>query len=146
MSALVWVVVGVRLHGVVEHILLLLDVTLDSALERRVADLVGAVRQGGEEAAGELVLALRAGLEESEATLDGELYRLVVAELEVQVAPLFGGAPVAAVERPVLEEVERASDRAARRLACPAPRTNPSSDRSALVRVALSVIRHILGE
>jgi hypothetical protein len=41
-------------------------------------------------------------------------YSLIVAELEVQVAPLFGGAPVAAVEVSALEEVERARDRAAR--------------------------------
>src|SRR5215210_1958272 len=63
-----------------------------------------------------LVLALGAGLEETKTTLDRELDRLVVAELEVQVSPLFGGAPVASEESPILEEVERPRDRAARGL------------------------------
>src|SRR3712207_5911360 len=97
-SALVRVVVEVCCHILSEHLPLLRDVPLDRASEPGVADLVRTVRKGREETTCELVLPLRTGLEELEAPLDGELYGLIVAELEVKVAPLFGGAPVAAVE------------------------------------------------
>src|SRR5918998_1454919 len=114
--ALVWVVFGIRRNGLGEDLLLLRDVPLDRAPEPEVANLVGAVGQGREEAAGELVLPLRAGLEELKTPLDGEIDPLVVAHLEVQVSPLLGGAPVAAVERSALEEKECARDRALRQL------------------------------
>src|ERR671932_2834179 len=63
------------------------------------------------------MLALCSGLEELKTPFDCELDCMVVAELEVQVAPLLGGAPVAAVERLALVEVERARDRLARAVA-----------------------------
>src|ERR671932_255904 len=63
------------------------------------------------------MLALCSCLEDRKTPFDRELDRLVVAELKVQVAPLFGGAPVAAVERLALVEVERARDRPARTVA-----------------------------
>src|ERR671916_744728 len=113
-SALIRVVVEVCHHVLGEHLSLLRDVLLDRTPELWVPDLVRAVRKRREEAACELVLPLRAGLEELETPLDGELYRLVVAELEVQVAHLFNGAPVAAEERLAFEEVERPCDRAIR--------------------------------
>src|ERR687897_3493872 len=113
-SALIRVVVEVCHHVLGEHLSLLRDVLLDRAPELWVPDLVRAVRNRREEAACELVLPLRAGLEELETPLDGELYRLVVAELEVQVAHLSNGAPVAAEERLAFEEVERPRDRATR--------------------------------
>src|SRR5215204_78980 len=53
------------------------------------------------------MLALRACLEELEASLDGEVDGLIVAQFEVQVAPPLYGSPVAAEERAVLEEEER---------------------------------------
>src|SRR5918998_4610808 len=113
-SALIRVVVEVCDHVLGEHLSLLRDVLLDRTPELWVPDLVRAVRKRWEEAACELVLPLRAGLEELETPLDGELYRLVVAELEVQVAHLSNGAPVAAEERLAFEEVERPRDRATR--------------------------------
>ena len=54
----------------------------------------------------QLVLALGAGLQEFEAPPDGEVDSLVVAQFEMQVAPMRS-APVAAEERAVLEEEER---------------------------------------
>src|SRR5215203_4254295 len=115
-SALVWVVIGICRHGPGEHLLLLRDVPLDRAPEPEVTNLVGAVGQGREEAASELVLPLRAGLEELKTPLDGEFDPLVVAHLEVQLSPLLGGAPVAAVESSALVEKECARDRAPRQL------------------------------
>src|ERR687894_1823790 len=113
-SALIRVVVEECHHVLGDHLSLLRDVLLDRTPELWVPDLVRAVRKRWEEAACELVLPLRAGLEELETPLDGELYRLVVAELEVQVAHLSNGAPVAAEERLAFEEVERPCDRATR--------------------------------
>src|ERR687886_3115478 len=63
------------------------------------------------------MLALCSCLEELKTPFYRELDRLVVAELKVQVAPLLGGTPVAAVERLALVEVERARDRPARAVA-----------------------------
>src|SRR5215211_1444283 len=115
-STLVRVVQGVLRHVPGEQLLLLRDVPSDGVPEGRVSYLVRAVGEGGEEAPRELVLALRAGLEELEAPLDGELDPLVVAELEVQISPRFDGAPVAPVERASLEEKQSARDRTPRRL------------------------------
>src|SRR5215217_2539725 len=115
-SAPVRVVAGVLGQCAGEQLPLPGDIPLDRVSEPRVPDLVRAVGEGGEEAARQLVLSLRAGLEELEAALYRELYPLVVAELEVQISSLFGGAPVAAVEGLALEEEQRARDRAPRRL------------------------------
>ncbi len=58
-------------------------------------------RMGGHRqvAAGELVLALGAGLDALELAIDGELDGLVVAELEMQERVVLDGAPVAAEQR-----------------------------------------------
>ena len=50
-------------------------------------------------AAGELVRALRAGLDPREPMRDGEVDGLVVADLEMQEGMLLERAPIAAVER-----------------------------------------------
>ena len=50
-------------------------------------------------AARQLVLALRAGLDHLQLALDGEVDRLVVADLEMQEGVVLDAAPVAAVER-----------------------------------------------
>ena len=71
------------------HRALLGYVLLDRAPESRMADLVRAVGDRRQESSRQLVLALRPGLEQREAALDGELYPLVVAELEVQVSYLL---------------------------------------------------------
>ena len=58
-------------------------------------------RIGGDRqvAAGELVLALGAGLDALELVVDGEVDGLVVAELEMQERVVLDGAPVAAEQR-----------------------------------------------
>src|SRR5829696_2360184 len=107
-SAFVRIVGGVLLHDPFQHLLLRLDVLPDSASESRVSDLVSAVSERREEASRQLVLALGAGLQEFEAPLDSEVDSLVVAKFEMQVAHLLCCAPVAAEERSVFEEEERA--------------------------------------
>src|SRR5687768_10001632 len=67
-SMLVRIVLFVRSQGSGEYLLLRLDVVVDRAPELRVPDLVRAVGKSGQETARELVLALRAGLEEFEAS------------------------------------------------------------------------------
>src|SRR5215208_7455335 len=99
---------GVLRHNTCEHLLLRLDVLPDSTSEGLVAYLVGAVSESRKETACQLVLALCACLQECEAPLDGEVDSLVVAKFEMQVAQLLCCAPVAAEERTVFEEEERA--------------------------------------
>ena len=70
----------------------------DGAPQRRVGDVVGRVGRDRAVAAGELVLALRAGLDPREPMRDRVVDRLVVAELEVQERVVLDAAPVAAVE------------------------------------------------
>src|SRR5215207_1850106 len=117
-SAFVRIVGGVLLHDPFEHLLLRLDVLPYSRPEGRVSDFMSAVSEGREEASRELVLALGAGLQQFEASLDGEVDSLVVAKFEVQVAHLLCCAPVAAEERSVFEEEECACDGATRSVAC----------------------------
>src|SRR5437868_9253948 len=62
-------------------------------------------------AARNLVLALRAGLNASEAMVDRPFDRLVIAEFEVEEWHFLGAAPVAAVERVRADEIQRAGDR-----------------------------------
>src|SRR5690606_9335515 len=64
-------------------------------------------------AAGELVPALRPGLDPGEPALDGEIDCLIVAQLEMEEGPVDEAAPVAAVERVGADEVERPGDRPA---------------------------------
>ena len=65
------------------------------------------------EAAADLVLALRAGLEPLEAFADAVLDALVVASLEVQAVEVGAAAPVAAVERRAAAKADRRGDRRA---------------------------------
>jgi hypothetical protein len=58
----------------------------------------------------QLVLSLRAGLEQRVAALDRAFDQLVVAELEVQHLVVLEAAPVAAIEMRPLLEVDRAGD------------------------------------
>src|SRR5262245_49172906 len=62
------------------------------------------------EAARELVLALRASLEDADAALDAELERLVVARLEMQKRNVWGAAPVAAVQHHLRKDVQCARE------------------------------------
>src|SRR5580692_10331036 len=72
------------------------DEAADRLAEAGVADPVGAVGERRHEAAFELVLPLRAGLEQRLPPGDGPLDELVVAELEVQHLEVGQTAPVAA--------------------------------------------------
>src|SRR6266704_3119316 len=78
--------------------------------EARVAEPVHALGCGRVEAAPELELAARARLEAPEPVRDAVLDARVVADVEVEVAERTLGAPVAAVERVALGEVEGAGD------------------------------------
>src|SRR4029079_13761085 len=70
------------------------DERRDRRLQRRVADPVGAVREGGREPAFQLVLALGAGFEQRVTALDRALDQAVVTELEVQHLKVVQAAPV----------------------------------------------------
>src|SRR5437870_2357840 len=78
--------------------------------EARVAEPVHALGRGRVEAAPELELAARARLEAPEPVCDAVLDARVVADVEVEVAERALGAPVAAVERVALGDVEGAGD------------------------------------
>ena len=90
---------------------------LHGVRELRMREPVRRHRAHRQQAARELVLALRAALEELEAALDAELDRLVVAGLEVQPRVKLGRTPVAAVQRAAGVHVERAGHRLAVALA-----------------------------
>src|SRR5687768_2319348 len=81
--------------------------------KRRIRDEMGAVRRDRKIAAGELVRALRAGLDRCEAVLDGKGDRLIVANLEMQEGMLLDGAPITSVEGVGADEIERAGNSAA---------------------------------
>src|SRR5688572_16782933 len=85
----------------------------DGSFQAGVGEVVR--RPGGDRAiaARQLVLALRAGLDAGEAAFDGEVDRLVVAELEMQEGMVLEAAPVASVEGVSADEVEGPGDRAA---------------------------------
>src|SRR6476620_5224743 len=76
-------------------------------------DQVRAIGRGGEIAAGKLVLALRSSFDDGEAVRNGEIDGLVVANLEMQVAVLLECAPIAAEQRILADEIQRAGDIAA---------------------------------
>ena len=61
-----------------------LQIVGDGAAEARISDPVGRIGEGRQVAAGELVLALGAGLDALEAVSERPFDRLVVAELEVR--------------------------------------------------------------
>ena len=71
---------------------------------------MGAVGDLGQVAAGDLVRALRAGLDAAEAALDGEFDGAVVAQLEMQEGVVLQTAPVAAEQRIAAHHVEGAGD------------------------------------
>src|SRR5207247_374423 len=81
--------------------------------EARGAEPVHARGRGRVEAAPELELAARARLEPPEPARDAVLDPRVVADVEVEMADRALGAPVAAVERVALGDVEGAGDHTA---------------------------------
>jgi hypothetical protein len=92
---------------------LLLEEVVDGAAEAAVDDPVGREGRHRKIAALNLVVALGAGLDALQAMGDGIVDGLIVAGLEVQEGVALQAAPVAAVERVVALEIERATDRAA---------------------------------
>src|ERR1700722_6772393 len=76
----------------------------------RVGEFVRRISEGRSIAAGELVLALGASLDAPQSARQREVDRLIVADLEMQKRPVLDRAPVAAVERVVADEVDRARD------------------------------------
>ena len=75
-----------------------------------VDDVVRGVGRMRQISARELVLTLRAGLDDLEAALDREFDRLIVADLEMQERMMLDRAPVAAEQRVRADEVDRARD------------------------------------
>ena len=78
---------------------LTLQVLADRSTKVGIGDVVRRPGDRGLEAAADLVLALRAGLETRDTPLDAELDPLVVAGLEVQAMKVGCRPPVAAIER-----------------------------------------------
>src|SRR5262245_19985730 len=72
---------------------LALEVVGDGAAQAGVGNVVRAVGLHRQIAPGELVRALRAGLDASELARDGELDGLVVAGFEMQEGPVFNATP-----------------------------------------------------
>ena len=96
----------------VDRVALALEVTRDGGAKAAVLEPVRRERARRLEAARDLVLALRAGVEEREPALDAVLDALVVAGLEVQRILVSGRAPVAAVEPAAALEEDRCGDAA----------------------------------
>ncbi len=78
----------------------------DGTREWRVRNRMRGPGRHGNEAASELVVALRAAFEVRDSAFDAELDRLVVARLEVQAGNLFGRSPVPAPKRVAVEQIE----------------------------------------
>src|SRR5690606_14156614 len=78
--------------------------------EGSVCDPVGAIGAGGEIAARELVLALRARLHTGKAALDRKVDGLIVAAFKMQEGVMLYRAPVASVKRIAADEVQRTGD------------------------------------
>ena len=71
----------------------------DRPAQPRIGDVMRRIGGHRQVAAGELVLALRAGLDALELVLDREVDGLIVAELEMQERVVLDRAPVAAEQR-----------------------------------------------
>ena len=78
---------------------LALQIVRDRAAQIGIGDVVRGVGGLRQVAARQLVLALRAGLHDLQATLDREIDRLIVADLEMQERMMLDRAPVAAEQR-----------------------------------------------
>src|SRR3990167_4098538 len=89
-----------------------IEIARDSLAKSRISDPVGGAGKDRLIAAGDLVLALRAGLHPGESALDREFDRLMVADLEMQERAILDPSPIAPIERVAADEVERAGDRA----------------------------------
>ena len=85
----------------------------DGAAQAQIPDPMGAVGPHRQIAAGKFVLALCACFDAGELVLNGEVDRLVVADLEMKAGMLLERAPIAAVQRIGADEVERTGDGAA---------------------------------
>src|ERR1043165_4453577 len=72
------------------------EIVAHRAAQRWIGDVVRRVSRLRQVTAGDLVLALRAGLDPAQAALDGKVDRLIVADLEMQERVVLDGAPVAA--------------------------------------------------
>src|SRR3954471_20924818 len=89
---------------------LALEVIVDGAAQARISDEVSGVGGPRQVAACDLVLALRAGFDIRQTAFDGEVDRLVIADLEMQEGMMLDRTPVAAEQRVRADEVDRARD------------------------------------
>src|SRR5262245_34137672 len=90
-----------------------MEIVGDRLPETRMGNVMRGLRGYGHIAARELVLSLRARLDPFQLPVDGEIDRLVIADLEMQEGMVLDAAPVAAVERIGADEVDRTGDVAA---------------------------------
>src|SRR5262245_8492659 len=104
-------ILGELLAGGIDIGALALEVVGDGAFKPRIGDEVRRIGVDRQIAAGELVLALRAGLDARQPMLDGELDRLIVADLEMQAGMVLDGAPIAPVEAVAADQVQGTGDR-----------------------------------
>jgi hypothetical protein len=86
---------------------LALEIIGDSAAQRRIGNVVGAVGLDWQITSGELVCPLGSGFYAREVVRDRELDGLVVADLEMKIGMLLDRAPIAAIERVGADEVKR---------------------------------------
>src|SRR5579883_2523095 len=89
---------------------LALEIFVDGAAQAGIGDEMRGIGGARLVAAGELVLALRAGLDDLEAMLDGVVDCLVVADLEMQERMMLDRAPVPAEQRVRADEIDRTRD------------------------------------
>src|SRR5689334_8823096 len=76
-------------------------------------DVVGRISRAGEITAQQLMAALSTRFDTSQLLGDGEVDRLVIASFKMQEGQIANGAPVAAIQCRIIEEIERARDIAA---------------------------------
>src|SRR5688500_280131 len=86
------------------------EIVADRPAKAGMRDIMGGMRRHRQVTAGELVFALRSGLDPFQPFRKGEVDRLVIADLEMQEGMILDAAPVTAVERIAADEVDRAGD------------------------------------
>src|SRR5271165_7277828 len=86
------------------------EIVGDRLAQTRVGELMRRIGERRAVAARELVLSLGAGLDPPQSAVEREVDRLIIADLEMKERPVLDRAPVAAVERVVADEIDRACD------------------------------------
>ncbi len=88
----------------------MLEIVAHRAAEARIGDVMRGIRCLRQVAAGDLVLALRAGLDPLQAVADRVIDRLIITHLEVQERMVLDRAPVAPEQRLRADEIDGPRD------------------------------------